>query len=230
MAKPNTYQPSIRDAIAVIPAKYYSRRCPEKNFRPFHGKPMLAYSIETAKASGLFSEIVVASDSAAIDAIAEAYGASTYERDADWSDIGTQELAGHVLGMLQTEPNRMACVIYATAPMLNKEDLWMAFDRFDPTLDAFIMAVGAQPLRDAGLFYAGLAGSFMHEAPLIGSLTRMMVIPENRICEVNTMEDMARCHEMYAKVRRLNYNAPFCHHPEKCGPVGRCLREIACND
>jgi len=27
-----------------------------------------------------------------------------------------------------------------------------------------------------------------------------------------------------------NYNAPFCHHPEKCGPVGRCLREIACND
>lgn len=26
------------------------------------------------------------------------------------------------------------------------------------------------------------------------------------------------------------YNAPFCHHPEKCGPQGRCLRERACND
>lgn len=26
------------------------------------------------------------------------------------------------------------------------------------------------------------------------------------------------------------YNAPFCRSPEKCGPVGRCLSEIACND
>lgn len=26
------------------------------------------------------------------------------------------------------------------------------------------------------------------------------------------------------------YNAPFCHTPQKCGPHGRCLREIACND
>jgi pseudaminic acid cytidylyltransferase len=198
-----TYQPKIRDAIAVIPAKYYSHRCPEKNLRPFFGKPMLAYSIETAKASGLFSEIVVASDNARIDAIAEEYGASTCDREYEWRDIGTQELAGHVLGMLRTEPNRMACVIYATTPMLNPEDLQMAFERFDPVLDSFIMAVGAEPLRDAGMLYAGLAGTFMNGTPLIGSTTRMLVIPENRICDVNLPADWDRAEEMYAKYHRL---------------------------
>lgn len=36
--------------------------------------------------------------------------------------------------------------------------------------------------------------------------------------------------DAFVRVDYSSYNAPFCHHPEKCGPVGRCLREIACND
>ena len=52
--------------LAVIPARGGSKRIPGKNIRLFHGKPMLAYSIEAAQASRLFDRIVVSTDDPAI--------------------------------------------------------------------------------------------------------------------------------------------------------------------
>ena len=49
--------------IAIIPARSGSKRLINKNIKPLCGKPMLAYSIEAAKKSGMFSEIIVSTDS-----------------------------------------------------------------------------------------------------------------------------------------------------------------------
>jgi CMP-N-acetylneuraminic acid synthetase len=62
--------------LAVIPARGGSKRIPRKNLRPLGGRPMIAYTIEAAIASGIFSRIVVSTDSeeiaaAAVDAGAE---------------------------------------------------------------------------------------------------------------------------------------------------------------
>ena len=56
--------------IAVIPARGGSKRIPRKNIRAFSGKPMLAWSIEAARASGLFQYIVVSTDDPEIAAVA----------------------------------------------------------------------------------------------------------------------------------------------------------------
>ena len=53
--------------IAVIPARGGSKRIPRKNIRPFHGRPMLAWPIAAAKASGLFDRIVVSTDDEEIE-------------------------------------------------------------------------------------------------------------------------------------------------------------------
>ncbi|NBX63239.1 MAG: pseudaminic acid cytidylyltransferase, partial [Betaproteobacteria bacterium] len=45
--------------IAVIPARGGSKRIPRKNIKAFCGKPMIAYAIEAAQASDLFSHILV---------------------------------------------------------------------------------------------------------------------------------------------------------------------------
>ena len=49
--------------IALIPAKLNSTRVKNKNFRMFNGKPMIFWSIKTAKKSKLFDKIVVTTDS-----------------------------------------------------------------------------------------------------------------------------------------------------------------------
>ena len=58
-------------AIAIITARGGSKRIPGKNIREFCGKPIIAYSIEAALSSGIFSEVMVSTDSGKIADIAE---------------------------------------------------------------------------------------------------------------------------------------------------------------
>jgi CMP-N-acetylneuraminic acid synthetase len=63
--------------VAIIPARGGSRRIPRKNIRPFHGKPILAYSIEAALQSKLFDHgcVWVSTEDKEIGRLAERYGA-----------------------------------------------------------------------------------------------------------------------------------------------------------
>jgi CMP-N,N'-diacetyllegionaminic acid synthase len=62
--------------IAIIPARSGSKGIKNKNVRPLAGKPLIAYTILTAKESGIFDEIFVSTDSPHYADIAKEYGAS----------------------------------------------------------------------------------------------------------------------------------------------------------
>ena len=96
-----------------------------KNARPFCGQPLITYSIRAALESGLFSRVVVSTDSAEIAAIARRSGAEVpFVRPTAISDEVTplapvvkhalQQLGGH-------EAFEFCCCIYATAPFLTPE-------------------------------------------------------------------------------------------------------------
>jgi pseudaminic acid cytidylyltransferase len=61
--------------ICIIPARGGSKRIPRKNIKNFLGKPIIAYSIETAIKSNLFDEVMVSTDDVEIAEIAKKYGA-----------------------------------------------------------------------------------------------------------------------------------------------------------
>ncbi len=61
--------------LCTICARGGSKGVPSKNIRPLLGKPLIAHSIEHARASGLFERIAVSSDSPDILAVARAAGA-----------------------------------------------------------------------------------------------------------------------------------------------------------
>jgi N-acylneuraminate cytidylyltransferase/CMP-N,N'-diacetyllegionaminic acid synthase len=60
---------------------------PGKNLRPLLGKPLIAYSIEQAKKTGLFAAIAVSSDAQEILDVAKRYGANVLVRRPD--EMGT---------------------------------------------------------------------------------------------------------------------------------------------
>src|SRR5688572_13134281 len=62
-------------AVAFIPARLGSKRVPGKNIRALAGHPMLAYAIAPALESGVFSSVIVSTDSEEIAAVARHYGA-----------------------------------------------------------------------------------------------------------------------------------------------------------
>lgn len=61
--------------VAVIPAKANSTRLPGKNMRSFAGKPLVAYTIEQALASGEVDKVYVSTDSEEIADLARSLGA-----------------------------------------------------------------------------------------------------------------------------------------------------------
>ena len=63
-----------RKTIAIIPARGGSRRLPHKNIMPFEGKPLIAWTIEAARESGLLDRILVSTDNPEIAAVAREYG------------------------------------------------------------------------------------------------------------------------------------------------------------
>ena len=114
--------------IAVIPARGGSKRISQKNIRDFHGKPIIAYSIEKALETGLFDRVVVSTDSPEIAEIARRWGAETpFVRPENISDdfTGTNPVVKHAIQWFNgnNEPVDYACCIYATAPFLRADFL-----------------------------------------------------------------------------------------------------------
>ena len=62
--------------VCIIPARGGSKRIPGKNIRPFLGKPVIYYAIQTALESNLFDEVMVSTDDEEIRQIALESGAT----------------------------------------------------------------------------------------------------------------------------------------------------------
>jgi pseudaminic acid cytidylyltransferase len=193
--------------VAIIPARGGSRRIQRKNIRPFFGRPIISYSITTALESGLFDGgVYVSTDDDEIARVAEVYNAEVlirpygFERD----EVGTQmvmQATLHQLALSQPYAIESACCIYPTAPMLTPQDLLEGYRAMKKRVARFAMSVGTDPLRDAGCYYWGLSGAFVNGDPLISTETVMVPLEEQRVCDVNTMDDWERAERMYQALR-----------------------------
>jgi pseudaminic acid cytidylyltransferase len=125
--------------IAVIPARGGSKRIPRKNIKSFNGKPMIAWSIEAAKASGLFDRIIVSTDDAEIAEVARQWGGDVpFMRPEALSNdhAGTTPVIAHATqwALDQGANVEAVCCIYATAPFVKVRDLkqgWQALTSGD---------------------------------------------------------------------------------------------------
>ena len=120
--------------LAIIPARGGSKRIPEKNIKDFLGKPIIAYSIETALESGLFDEVMVSTDDEKIADIAIKYGATVpFLRSKKNSDDFATTVDVLLEVLLQYEKigksYSNACCIYSTAPFISSERLSQGFKK-----------------------------------------------------------------------------------------------------
>jgi len=119
--------------VAIIPARGGSKRIPGKNIRAFLGKPIIAYSIEAAKLSGLFDEIIVSTDDEAIAEVARGFGAKVpFMRPKAIADDFAPiiDVMKNALEWYKSEGQQLdyLCCIYATAPFVTEQILREGFD------------------------------------------------------------------------------------------------------
>lgn len=114
--------------LCVIPARGGSKRIPHKNIREFCGKPMIAWSIEAAQASGCFDQVIVSTDDAEIADVAKQWGADVpFMRPAELADdyAGTTPVVSHAVRWHQDHGQELmaVCCLYATAPFVEPADI-----------------------------------------------------------------------------------------------------------
>lgn len=121
--------------LAIIPARGGSKRIPRKNIKNFHGKPIIAYTIESAINSKLFDEIMVSTDDKEIAEIAKKYGAKipffrNYETSSDTAttlDVISEVIANYEnKGIVVNE----FCCMYPCAPFISENLITESYLKF----------------------------------------------------------------------------------------------------
>jgi N-acylneuraminate cytidylyltransferase len=118
--------------LCIIPARGGSKRIPKKNIKSFLGKPIIAYSIEAAIQSKLFTEIMVSTDCQETAEIALRYGAKvpflrSKENSNDFAT--TYDVIKEVIDEYKKDGVNFEniCCIYACAPFVTANNLKHAY-------------------------------------------------------------------------------------------------------
>ena len=114
--------------LCVIPARGGSKRIPKKNIRLFSGKPIIAWSILSAKESNCFTDIIVSTDDPEIASVAIEYGAKVpFLRPSSLSNdvAGTRQVIQHAIEwfLQRGQIFNAVCCLYATSPFTSSSDL-----------------------------------------------------------------------------------------------------------
>jgi pseudaminic acid cytidylyltransferase len=130
---------------AVIPARGGSKRIPRKNVRPFLGAPLIARTVRTVRESGVFERILVSTDDPEIAEVSTRAGAEVpFVRPGDLADdrTGTRAVIQHAIGECEAQGRGidLVCSVYATAVLLDPNDLVAARDVLLHTGAAFVFS------------------------------------------------------------------------------------------
>jgi N-acylneuraminate cytidylyltransferase len=114
--------------IAVIPARGGSKRLPRKNVLDFFGKPLIAWTIEAARETGIFDRVLVSTEDQEIADCARAYGAEVpflrIEAFDDHSPVSAATIA--LLKQCEThlhEEFETVVQLMANCPLRNAADI-----------------------------------------------------------------------------------------------------------
>lgn len=114
--------------IAIIPARSGSKGIKDKNIRDLNGKPLIAYTIETALNSGCFDTIMVSTDSEVYKEVAEKYGAEVpFLRDVNnaTDNASVWSVVREVLEKYKEMGKEFDTftLLQPTAPLKNEDDI-----------------------------------------------------------------------------------------------------------
>ncbi|WP_063458246.1 cytidylyltransferase domain-containing protein [Alteromonas stellipolaris] len=123
--------------LAVIPARAGSKRLPGKNYRVMSGKPLIAWTIESAIAANVDLDIVVTTDDANVKSVIQPYSEhiNLIDRPTELASdsASSMDVLFHAIEKATRTGKHYQGVILLqpTSPLRTKEDIEGAFRLFE---------------------------------------------------------------------------------------------------
>lgn len=116
--------------LGVIPARGGSKGIPRKNIKLIAGKPLIAWSIEAAKAAKRLDRFVVSTEDEEIAAISRRFGAEVLERPAELAtdEATTISALQHLLTKIDAEN---IVLLQPTSPVRDEGLIDLCVERFE---------------------------------------------------------------------------------------------------
>jgi CMP-N,N'-diacetyllegionaminic acid synthase len=133
------------NALCVVPARRGSKRLPLKNLLPLGGKPMVAYSIEAALASGVFTNVFVSTEEEEIGSIAEKCGGVVHPRPPRLADdlVSVTDVCIEVYEARKAVGDSYDAVVclQPSSPLRTAEDIRGAWELFCASAADYLVSV-----------------------------------------------------------------------------------------
>ena len=136
----------MAEMLCAIPARGGSKRLLRKNLRTLAGKPLIAYTIEAAQRSGLFSDVYVCTDDHEIADVSRSLGAKVpflspagLCGDLVPSHAPCQHLAKSLAEQGQTK-DVLVC-LQPSSPLRSAEDIAAAVAKYQGTDCDFVVSI-----------------------------------------------------------------------------------------
>ena len=116
-------QPPHKKILGIITGRGGSKGIPGKNIKELAGKPLIVYTIESAKESGVFDRVILSTDDEKIAEVARLYGCEVpFMRPAELAQDTTPHhtVVRHALRWLKDNENYTAdymMILQPTAPL-----------------------------------------------------------------------------------------------------------------
>lgn len=201
-------------SLAVIPARGGSKRLPRKNILPFHGKPILIWTLEAALKSNCFERIICSTEDDEIAEIVRHYG---FEVDKRPEHLATDRATVNqvTLDLIDRLEKENDCydnvaMLYATAPMRNYEDIQNTMKLLEDEDTFFAMAVTHFVHSPYQVLNQMEDGELVYSFPLISRM-KSQDLPEafagNGSTYVAKIDKMRKVG--FAKAKTRGYLMPF---------------------
>ena len=102
--------------VAMIPARIGSTRLKMKNLALINGKPLIYYTIEAAKSSGVFNRVILNSDNEIFAEIARRYDVEFYQRPVELGSSTTKSDTV-VYDFMSRHPSDVLAWVNPTSPL-----------------------------------------------------------------------------------------------------------------
>ena len=108
----------MKEILAIIPARFGSKRIPNKNIVDLDGKPLIYYSIDAAKKSKHITKIIVSTDGNEIARISREFGAEIIMRPEELATDTAKILPvlHHVINYLKEKENYYPDIVVLLQP------------------------------------------------------------------------------------------------------------------
>jgi CMP-N-acetylneuraminic acid synthetase len=141
---------------------------PRKNVKIMAGKPLIGWTIDAARASGLFAQIIVSTDCPEIAAVAQSLGASVpFLRPAQLANHDSSSLDAIRHAMAHGGLAEQVMLLQPTSPLRTAVDIQQAWSIHLADLARPLVSVCALPQKPSTLF-ALRAGANVGRPPELG--------------------------------------------------------------